>query len=181
MTIRKLSLPIGNNEQVSAVLSLPAEDRGPRRTVGLITAHGAGNDMNNPLLVAFSEGRAIRLCVSTFPIRKKSSRHRTGRKNWRALGPPPASYFQEDTGITINRTIAAGKSMGGRIASQMAADGTLAVDGLIFLGSPLHRGWRLRKNCGRAISIKSAFPCFSSSGPGTPCTTFPSSSRSWTG
>jgi len=34
--------------------------------------------------------------------------------------------------------IAAGKSMGGRIASQMVADSRLPIDQLIFLGYPLH-------------------------------------------
>ena len=34
--------------------------------------------------------------------------------------------------------VAAGKSMGGRIASQMAADGQLPAKALVFLGYPLH-------------------------------------------
>jgi predicted alpha/beta-hydrolase family hydrolase len=34
--------------------------------------------------------------------------------------------------------VAAGKSMGGRVASQMAADGLLAVQRLVFFGYPLH-------------------------------------------
>ena len=34
--------------------------------------------------------------------------------------------------------MAAGKSLGGRIASQMAAEGDLPVERLIFLGYPLH-------------------------------------------
>ena len=38
----------------------------------------------------------------------------------------------------VNRIIAVGKSMGGRVASQMVAEGLMDVAGLIFLGYPLH-------------------------------------------
>ncbi len=46
--------------------------------------------------------------------------------------------FREESGVAADRVVAAGKSMGGRIASQMAAAGALPVEGLIFLGYPLH-------------------------------------------
>ena len=41
--------------------------------------------------------------------------------------------------------VAAGKSMGGRIASQLAADGILDPAGLLFLGYPLHPAGRRDK------------------------------------
>ena len=42
------------------------------------------------------------------------------------------------SGHRVDRIIAVGKSMGGRVASQMAADGQLHTAGMIFLGYPLH-------------------------------------------
>ncbi|MDQ5987167.1 MAG: hypothetical protein CSYNP_02904 [Syntrophus sp. SKADARSKE-3] len=141
MNIRNLSIPVGNNEQVSAILSLPPEDREPRRTVGVITAHGAGNDMNNPLLVAFTEGLAdagYPAMRFNFPYKEKGLKAPDRQEKLENTWAAACRFFQEKSGITINLTIAAGKSMGGRIASQMAAEGTLAVDGLIFLGYPLH-------------------------------------------
>jgi hypothetical protein len=48
------------------------------------------------------------------------------------------SYAKERLNDKIDVWVAAGKSMGGRVASQMVADGLLPVDRLIFLGYPLH-------------------------------------------
>jgi predicted alpha/beta-hydrolase family hydrolase len=47
-------------------------------------------------------------------------------------------YFRDDSGVDVTHIIAAGKSMGGRVASQMVAGNKLQVEGLIFLGYPLH-------------------------------------------
>ena len=41
--------------------------------------------------------------------------------------------------------VAIGKSMGGRVASQMVADGLLPADRLVFLGYPLHPPKRKEK------------------------------------
>lgn len=45
----------------------------------------------------------------------------------------------------VDHVIASGKSMGGRVASQMAAEKQLPADGLIFLGYPLHPAGDLTK------------------------------------
>jgi len=45
--------------------------------------------------------------------------------------------FRSDPGIAASRLVIGGKSMGGRMASHLAAQGE-AVAGLIFLGYPLH-------------------------------------------
>ena len=47
-------------------------------------------------------------------------------------------YFQKNSAVNIKHIIAAGKSMGGRISSQMVAEKRLPVEGLIFIGYPLH-------------------------------------------
>jgi uncharacterized protein len=48
------------------------------------------------------------------------------------------SYAKEMLGNNVDVWVAAGKSMGGRVASQMVADGLLPADRLVFLGYPLH-------------------------------------------
>jgi predicted alpha/beta-hydrolase family hydrolase len=97
--------------------------------------------MNNPLLVAFTEGLAeagYPTLRFNFPYKEKGLKSPDRQEKLENTWVAVRRFFQEDSGMTISRIIAAGKSMGGRIASQMTAKGTLAVDGLIFLGYPLH-------------------------------------------
>jgi uncharacterized protein len=62
-------------------------------------------------------------------------------KTWSAA----YSYAREKLGDNISVWVGAGKSMGGRTASQRAADGLLPVDRLIFLGYPLHPAGNIEK------------------------------------
>ena len=111
------------------------------KRTGVIVAHGAGNDMETPLLVAFSEG----LAAAGYPTlrfnflykengRKTPDRYGTLAETWRQA----AVFFRERLSRQIDSWVAAGKSMGGRVASQMVADGLLAAGRLVFLGYPLH-------------------------------------------
>ena len=140
MDRRQLTVPVAAAESVSAILTLPPEKKTMRGT-GVIAAHGAGNDMAHPLLVAFTDGLAgegYPALRFNFPYKEKGLK----------LPDPPATLedtwsaacraFREETGIAPSRIVAAGKSMGGRIASQMAAGGRMPLQGLIFLGYPLH-------------------------------------------
>ena len=116
---------------VSAVRTGPAG--GPT----LVLAHGAGNDMNAPLLAGFADGAATAgvACLRfNFPFtergRRGPDREPVLREVWRAAF--------ERAGDTGDPAWAGGKSLGGRIASMMAADGSLDPAGLVFLGYPLH-------------------------------------------
>ncbi len=133
-----VSIPVGEKSRTSGILALPAE--GMKRT-GVIVAHGAGNDMDAPLLVAFSEG----LAAAGYPTlrfnflykehgRKAPDKYGTLAETWATV----AAFFRERLGQRMDSWVAAGKSMGGRVASQTVADGLLAARGLIFLGYPLH-------------------------------------------
>ncbi|MCE5210802.1 MAG: dienelactone hydrolase family protein [Deltaproteobacteria bacterium] len=140
MDRKKLTIPVGGDESVSAILTLPP-DKKKTLSTGVITAHGAGNDMENDLVVAFTDGVAgagYPTLRFNFPYKEKGlkapDRQNKLEDTWAAV----CRYFQENAEIRINRIIAAGKSMGGRVASQMAAEKRLPVEGLIFLGYPLH-------------------------------------------
>lgn len=102
----------------------------------VIVAHGAGQDMRAPLLEGFAEGlneRNVSCVRFNFPYKEQGRQapdaERALRDAWahafvrcRKLGKP---------------VFVGGKSLGGRIASLLVADG-MPADGLIFLGYPLH-------------------------------------------
>jgi len=136
----RLTIPISKDESVSGILTMPANKK-KIYSAGIITAHGAGNDMENDLLAAFAEGMAqagYPVLRFNFPYKEKGLKapDKPGKleDTWTAA----CRYFKEDSPIKVKHFIAAGKSMGGRIASQVAAVGKLPTEGLIFLGYPLH-------------------------------------------
>jgi predicted alpha/beta-hydrolase family hydrolase len=55
MKSQKVSIPVGKGEKVSGVVSIPKGFQGSK-TIGVILAHGSGNDMETPLLVAATGG-----------------------------------------------------------------------------------------------------------------------------
>ncbi|MBI3783956.1 MAG: dienelactone hydrolase family protein [Deltaproteobacteria bacterium] len=134
-----LTIIVGSRGSVSAVAAYP---RGFRRGQhdAVILAHGAGNDMSSPFMCAFHEGLAARGLLSVkfnFPY---TEQHR------RAPDPAPvleACYrrvveaIRQHPRFAPRRLFIGGKSMGGRMASHLAAAGEL-VDGLVLLGYPLH-------------------------------------------
>jgi uncharacterized protein len=142
---KKVSITIEGRGETSGIINLP---EGSKSNTALIVAHGAGNNMNTPLLSAFSEG----LANAGYPVmrfnflysehgKKTPDRPEILVKTWLSA----YSFFKETMGNDINFIIGAGKSMGGRIASQMVADNILPVNGLIFLGYPLHPAQNTQK------------------------------------
>jgi uncharacterized protein len=138
--IKKISIPLRQQDQVSAKISVPVEFT-PGRDPGIILAHGAGNDMENPLLVFLAEGLAR---AGVLALRFNFPYMEAGRTTPDKPEILEATWGAAFTFLTDNPLyrpafiVAAGKSMGGRIASQAAASGRLPVRGLIFYGYPLH-------------------------------------------
>lgn len=67
---------LGDQDQVSAILTGPHRTSDTGRT-GLIIAHGAGNDMHNPLIVSVAEGLARAGSVTlrfNFPYKEKGKK-----------------------------------------------------------------------------------------------------------
>jgi len=131
-------ISISESEKVSGILSIP--DAGPK-DIGVILAHGAGNDMNHPLLASLAEGLAN---AGYFALRFNFHYREMGKESpdnqdllylaWQGA----YRFLAEHPQHRPKHILGAGKSMGARIASQLAAEGMLAVEGLIFLGYPLH-------------------------------------------
>jgi uncharacterized protein len=138
LSAKEVSFKVSENAVTSGILMTPTANRS--RTA-IVIAHGAGNDMGAPLLAGFSEG----LSRSGYPTlrfnflyrqqgRQAPDRQEVLAETWLAA----YRFLDENSGLEIERVVGAGKSMGGRIAAQIVAEGLLPVERLIFLGYPLH-------------------------------------------
>lgn len=108
------------------------------RNVAIILAHGAGQGINSPFMRFFHEAMPKRGFLS---VQFNFEYMDRGRKMPDPQPKMQALYRQvvEEVAETHRprRIVVGGKSMGGRVASYIASD-TDAVNGLIFLGYPLH-------------------------------------------
>lgn len=140
MQSEKVSFSVGEKESVSGALCAPEEHRADEG-IGIIFAHGAGNDMDNPMIVFLSQGLAEAGFITlrfNFPYKEKGKRAPDNQAKLIRTWQCAYRFLKEDSGYDPAKIIAAGKSMGGRVASQMAAEGLLPAVGLVFLGYPLH-------------------------------------------
>ena len=113
----------------------------PGHSTLVALAHGAANTMDHPLLAHLAEGlaRSGSACLRfNFPYSEAGRPKPDGQDRLEATWGHVLAGIQSDDTIAPGCIVAAGKSMGGRVASQMAADGRLPVQGLIFYGYPLH-------------------------------------------
>ena len=142
MSSESLRLPVdeGENTYVSAALDLPD---GPAREVAVLLAHGAGAPLDSTFLRTMAADLCQRgLAVMRFHYPYMERRAREGRTR-----PPDrrpvleavhrAAALHLRTRFPRHRLVLAGKSLGGRIASLLAAKGE-DCDGLVFFGYPLH-------------------------------------------
>lgn len=114
--------------------------RAPAPAAALVLAHGAGAGQASPFMVAAAEGVAARgISVATFDFPYIAARRRV---------PDPAPALEREWRNVIDTArrefpdlplFIGGKSMGGRIASHVAARADCgALAGLVFFGYPLH-------------------------------------------
>jgi len=134
-----VTIRVSADESVSGVLKVPHGFEAGR-TAAVIVAHGAGNDMHNPLLVHFSEGlcRAGYLSLRfNFPYKEKGQKAPDPQEKLIRTWQAASEFVKNHPEFGTPRIVTAGKSMGGRVASQMTADGLLSAKALVFLGYPL--------------------------------------------
>jgi hypothetical protein len=130
-------------------LRLPTADttaslHGAGETV-VVLGHGAGGTRQTPMLVSLAEalaasGRAA--CLYNFPYAERGARRPDPPKALEATAREAAEVALAKTGAT--HVVMGGRSMGGRIASQVVAGGARA-DGLAFFAYPLHPPGRPEK------------------------------------
>ncbi len=130
----KIRVDIAPSDHVTAIVYPPT---GKRRPLRLILAHGAGSNQLTPSMTRMAaalSGRGIETITFNFLYSEK--RKRVPDKNdkleacWRRI----IETFQ----VKRRKLVIGGKSMGGRIASQVAAADSSGIAGLVFLGYPLH-------------------------------------------
>jgi predicted alpha/beta-hydrolase family hydrolase len=134
-----LTITIDDRDSVTALLY--PSSKGKRAGVTMILGHGAGANQLSGFMVMIAKGLAARgFDVMTFNFVYK--------ERGRSIPDPKARLetcyqaviktAQTNRKLKQNRLIIGGKSMGGRIASQVAAVAPDGIAGLVFLGYPLH-------------------------------------------
>lgn len=112
----------------------------PQPRAGLLLAHGAGAGMNHPFMSAMAQrffDHGVATLRFQFPYMHAGKKRPDPAPRLRAT--VEAAYRQAQTLAPKLPWLAGGKSMGGRIASHCAAEGSLpGLRGLVFLGFPLH-------------------------------------------
>lgn len=140
MIARNVSIPLGDAESVSGILSVPKNFE-PKQTLGVIFAHGAANDMNNPLIQFVSRGLVQSGYLTlrfNFLYKEKGKKSPDSQSKLVQTWQSVYRFLSTHPRFGPQTIAACGKSMGGRVASQMVADGLLPVSKLVFLGYPLH-------------------------------------------
>lgn len=124
---------------VSGAVSHPGSPRG----VTVVVAHGAGTAMDHPFLAAYADalaGRGLAVVRFNFPYTERGDRVPDRAPVLEACYRDVLAAVRADPALA-GRLVIGGKSMGGRMASHLAAAGEPA-DGLVFLGYPLHPAGR---------------------------------------
>jgi predicted alpha/beta-hydrolase family hydrolase len=149
MTPENLKVNINDRDSVTALLYLaPKRDR---KGTTLLLGHGAGANQLHPFMQLFAKGLAARgLDVLTFNFvyMEQGRRVPDPKAKLESCYRAVIETAQRHSKLKGNQTVIGGKSMGGRIASQVAAaleadagqdaSATASISGLVFLGYPLH-------------------------------------------
>lgn len=136
---RPVTIEVPGSGMVSALLRRPDSSRAL-----LVLAHGAGAGMRHAFMAAAAERLALRDVATLryqFPYMEAG-----GKRPDR----PPVAHAAVAAAVMAGAELAGGlplfaggKSFGGRMTSGAAAQGSLeGVDGLVFLGFPLHPAGR---------------------------------------
>jgi predicted alpha/beta-hydrolase family hydrolase len=132
-----MKVRINATEAVTAIAYRAS--KGKRLGATLVLGHGAGANQSSAFLVNFAEGLARRgVDVLTFNFlyselgRPAPDRPEKLEACYRAVTTAARKKWPG------NQLFIGGKSMGGRIASQVASAGLEDLSGLVFLGYPLH-------------------------------------------
>jgi hypothetical protein len=135
MSAQQITIEVNESETVSGILLVPV-----RPVACYVLAHGAGAGMAHPFMAAVAEGLHARHMATLryqFPYMERGSK----RPDRPALAHATVRAAVASAAVVTPALplIAGGKSFGARMTSQAQAQMPLPnVDGLAFLGFPLH-------------------------------------------
>lgn len=142
----KLNVKANANDTVTARLYLAA--KGTRLGVTILLGHGAGANQTSSFMQLFASGLAERgmdAMTFNFIYTEQGRSVPDAKAKLELCFRTVIEAALKHKKLIDNRLVIGGKSMGGRIASQVAADAAdkdepLAkqIGGLVFLGYPLH-------------------------------------------
>jgi len=124
---------------VTALVYPPPEASRPLAT--LILAHGAGAPQSSAFMVAFARGLAGRGCHTVtfnFLYTEQGRRLPDRAPALEACFRDVVAAIRARPDLAAAPLVIGGKSMGGRMASHLAAQGLADLAGLVALGYPLH-------------------------------------------
>jgi uncharacterized protein len=126
---------VDDHNEVSALLEIPPH---PRHL--LVLAHGAGAGMHHPFMENLAAALGVEhLATFRYQFPYMEARRRIPDSPKLLTATVAAAVRAAAAAAPGLPLFAGGKSMGGRMTSQAAAQGTLdAAKGLIFFGFPLH-------------------------------------------
>ena len=139
MDPQEITVTVGERESVTALLYSAAKPM--RAGITVLLGHGAGANQLSGFMRLFAGGLAARgLDAMTFNFLyteqgRRTPDHGTKLESCYNVVIQAARAHRK---LKLNRLVIGGKSMGGRIASQVAAGGAHDLDGIVFLGYPLH-------------------------------------------
>ena len=121
---------------------------GPKKTpLTVVLAHGAGAPMDTPFMTFFAEGiAAAKFRVARFEFPYMAARRTTGKKKPPDRAPVLLQTWRDVIAEIKGPVVIGGKSMGGRMASLIAAeDPPESVVGLLCLAYPFYGAGRKDK------------------------------------
>jgi predicted alpha/beta-hydrolase family hydrolase len=135
-----VTVTVAPGEAVTARLYCARAER--RAGVALILGHGAGAGQASPFMVrcaADLASRGVDAVTFNFVYTERGGRLPDRNDRLEACYRAVIAAMREEPALAGTRLAIGGKSMGGRIASQVAAGGDAGdLAGLVFLGYPLH-------------------------------------------
>ena len=128
----------------------------------LLLTPGAGSDRNQPSLIAIEAAVSLPVARVDFPYRKAGRKAPDRAPKLVACVVEEAAALAASAGVSPERVVLGGRSMGGRMCSMAVAEG-LAASGLVLISYPLHppgRPDRMRTDHFPALEV----PCLFISG-----------------
>lgn len=120
-------------------LRYPAAE--PAAALTLVLGHGAGAPQTSDFMVAFAQALADRgfsTVTFNFPYMEQGRRLPDRAPILEAAFRAVIAAVRDRADAARDRLVIGGKSLGGRMASHVAAAGLEGLAGLVFLGYPLH-------------------------------------------